>query len=119
MTVLVDTSVWIQHFREGDEVLARLLSDGLVLTHPFVIGELACGNLKNRQAVLSDLISLPSAIPAANPEVVQLIEDRKLWGRGLGFVDVSLLASALLSDCHVWSLDKPLNEAALKLGLRR
>jgi hypothetical protein len=85
--------------------------------HPFVSGELACGNLKNRVAVLSDLHALPHAKLASDTEVLQLIEDRRLWGRGLGWIDMHLLASALLSDCGFWTIDKRLGEAAMKLGL--
>ena len=97
--------------------MANHLSEGLVLMHPFVSGELACGNLKSRVTILSDLDALPSAKPASNTEVLQLIEDRRLWGRGLGWVDVHLLASALLSHCGFWTLDKKLGEAATELGL--
>jgi predicted nucleic acid-binding protein len=115
--VLVDTSVWIRHFREGYPALADQLSEGRVLMHPFVIGELACGNLKNRSAVLSDLHALPRANSASNAEVQHLVEYRKLWGRGLGWVDVHLLASAVLSDCGFWTLDKGLREVARNLRL--
>jgi hypothetical protein len=115
--VLADTSVWIQHFRQGEPRLAGHLAEGLVLMHPFVSGELACGNLKNRAAILSDLHALPSAHPASDAEVRQLIGDRRLWGRGLGWVDVHLLASALLSHCGFRTLDKRLGEAARELGL--
>lgn len=85
--------------------------------HPFVLGELACGSFKNRAVILSDLQELPSANPASTAEALQLIEDRRLWGRGLGWVDVHLLASALLSDCGLWTLDKRLGRAAAELGL--
>lgn len=114
--VLADTSVWIQHFRFGEPALADLLSDGLVLMHPFVWGELACGNLRDRTAILSDLRALPPATVASNEEVLQFIEDRRLWGRGLGWIDAHLLASALLSGCRLWALDKALVQAAAKLG---
>jgi predicted nucleic acid-binding protein len=116
--VLVDTSVWIQHLRKGEQAFANLLSDGLVLMHPFISGELACGNLKSRAAVLADLHALPLAKLASNAEVLQLVEGRRLWGRGLGWVDLHLLAAALLSDCGFWTLDKKLLEAARELGLR-
>lgn len=115
--VLVDTSVWIQHFRRGEPVLVDRLSEGLVLMHPSVAGELACGNLKRRSEVLSDLHALPPVIMASNTEVLRLIEDRRLWGRGLGWVDLHLLASALLSDCGFWTLDQRLAVAAKDLGL--
>ena len=115
--VLVDTSVWIAHFREGQPVLAELLSDGLVLMHPFVSGELACGNLKDRASILSDFRSLPSAQCASDIEVMSLIENRRLWGRGLGWIDAHLLAAALLSGCRFWTLDKRLGTAAAELDL--
>jgi predicted nucleic acid-binding protein len=115
--LLADTSVWIQHFRRGEPHLADHLSEGLVLMHPFVLGELACGNLKGREETLSDLNALPSARAASDSEVRQLIEGRRLWGRGLGWVDIHLLAAVLLSQCRFWTLDKRLGEAAAELGL--
>ena len=115
--VLADTSIWVEHFRRGEPALAKRLSDGLVLMHPFVTGELACGNLKNRSAILTDLEALPPARVASNPEVRQLVEERKLWGRGLGWIDAHLLASALLSNCQFWTLDKRLEHTAAELGL--
>ena len=115
--VLADTSVWIQHFRRGEPKLASHLADGLVLMHPFVLGELACGNLKHRAEILSDLQELPLAKLASTAEAMRLIEDRRLWARGLGWVDVHLLASALLSDFGFWTLDKKLGRAAAELGL--
>ncbi len=117
MIVLADTSVWIQHFRHGEPRLADCLSQGFVLMHPFVAGELACGNLKNRAAVLSDLHELPQANPASNAEVLRFVEDRRLWALGLGWIDVHLLASAVLSNCELWTLDKRLARAARQLGL--
>jgi predicted nucleic acid-binding protein len=115
--VLADTSVWVEHFRRGEPTLAERLSEGLVLMHPFVVGELACGSLKKRDAVLSDLHRLPAAELASDTEVFRLIETRRLWARGLGWVDVHLLASALLSHCRLWTLDKTLGESAAGLGL--
>jgi predicted nucleic acid-binding protein len=115
--LLVDTSVWVRHFRQGEPKLADRLSEGIVLIHPFVLGELACCRLKTRVAVLSDLHALPVAKLASNAEALKLIEERRLWGRGLGCVDVHLLASALLSHCGLWTLDKTLGEAATELGM--
>jgi hypothetical protein len=115
--VLVDTFVWIQHFRRGEPTLAGYLSDGLVLIHPFVSGELACGALKDRAAMLSDLHALPTAMSVSNTEVLRLIEDKGLWGRGLGWIDMHLLASAMLSRCGFWTLDKRLGAAAAEVGL--
>jgi predicted nucleic acid-binding protein len=116
--VLVDTSVWIDHLRDGQPVLARLLTEVAVLIHPFIYGELACGNLKNRTGILTDLNALPSAACASNEEVWRLIEDRKLWGKGIGWVDAHLIASALLSKCEFWTLDKRLEQAARDAGLQ-
>jgi predicted nucleic acid-binding protein len=115
--VLADTSLWIAHFRAGHTAFAELLSDGLVLMHPFVAGELACGNLKHRTAILSDLATLPVATCALDREAMRLLEDRRLWGRGLGWTDVHLLAAALLSHCRLWTLEKRLSRAASELGL--
>jgi predicted nucleic acid-binding protein len=114
---LTDTSVWIEHLRHGEPRLADRLADGLVLMHPFIAGELACGNLKKRSAILADLDALPQANVASTGEVRRLIEERRLWRRGLGWIDAHLLASALLSNCRVWTLDKRLEEAAADLGL--
>jgi predicted nucleic acid-binding protein len=115
--ILADTSVWIEHFPHGEPVLSDRLSEGLVLMHPFVSGELACGNLEDRAEVLSALHSLPLAKLASNGEVRRVIEDRRLWGRGLGWIDVHLLASALLSNCVFWTFDLRPAKAARELGL--
>lgn len=115
--VLADTSVWIDHFRRGNPRLAACLSDGLVLMHPFVSGELACGNLKDRASILCDLHALPRANPASDAEVLRLIEDRRLSGRGLAWIDAHLIASALLSKAGFWTLDSKLAKAGAELGL--
>jgi hypothetical protein len=115
--VLVDSSVWIHHLREAQPELIQLLLEGVVLMHPFVRGELACGNLKNRDVVLSDLNALPMARCVAGVEAMHLIEARKLWGRGLGWIDAHLLASALVSNCRFWTLDKRLEQAAHALAV--
>lgn len=115
--VLADTSLWIAHFRVGHAALAELLSDGLILMHPFVAGEVACGNLKNRAAVLSDLAALPVVTRASDAEVLRVVERHRLWGQGLGWIDMHLLASALLSHCRLWTLDKRLAKAASELGV--
>ena len=117
LMVLADTSVWIEHFRHGEPTLADRLSEGLVLMHPFVCGELACGKLKGRATILSDLQALPESGLASNSEVFRLIEDRRLWGRGLGWIDAHLRVSALLSNCRFWTLDARLAKAAGELGL--
>ena len=115
--VLVDTSVWVAHFRNGESGLESLLSDGHVVCHPCIIGELACGNLKNRSEILSLLHALPSAIHAEHEEVMHFIENNRLMGKGLGYIDMHLLVSAILSNLRLWTLDKKLNRVSLELGL--
>ncbi len=115
--VLADTSVWIEHFPRGQPGLAQFLNQGVVLMHPVVVGELACGNLPNRTTVLSDLNSLPSAKLASHAEVMQLIEARNLHGLGLALIDAHLLASALISKCLLWTFDKRLSKVATSLKL--
>lgn len=110
--VLVDTSVWVSHFREGDIELERLLNDGSVLCHPLIIGELACGNFKDRTVLLSFLQLLPMSIEAEHEEVLSFIENHRLMGKGMGYVDVHLIASALLTGVPIWTLDKQLAQAA-------
>jgi predicted nucleic acid-binding protein len=114
--ILVDTSVWIEHFRNGIPRLSSLLDEALVMVHPFVVGELACGNLRNRARILSDLGALPSAVPATHEEVMRLVQSRRLWGLRIGWVDAHLLASTLLSNCQFWTLDGRLFRAANVVG---
>lgn len=117
--ILVDTSIWAGHFRQTDPTLMGLLDVGLVLTHPMVTGELACGNLPRRAEVLELLRELPAAPPATDEEALLLIEERRLMGRGIGYVDVHLLASALLAgDASLWTADARLAAAAGSLGVR-
>jgi predicted nucleic acid-binding protein len=115
--VLADTSVWIGHFRGQEPELGPLLSDGSVLMHPFVLGELACGNLKQRENVLGYLDTLPCALVAQQDEVLHIIEHWKLHGRGIGWTDVHLIASSLLSRCVLWTLDERLKVAAGHSGV--
>ena len=115
--VLVDTSVWVSHLREGDADLERLLSNGDVMCHPFIIGELACGNLKNRVEILSLLRFLPMAIQAEHEEVLQFVENNNLMGKGLGYIDVHLSASAMLTGVPIWTYDKRLDDANRKLNM--
>jgi len=117
--ILVDTSVWVDHLRKGEKELESLLDDGLVLSHPFVICELACGNLKNRDEILSLLDALPKTGVASHEEVLHLVADRKLYGKGLGFIDVHLLAAAVLSQSSLWTRDRKLASAARDLGAGR
>jgi predicted nucleic acid-binding protein len=115
--ILVDSSVWIEHFRKGGPLLRDLLSEGVVITHPFVVGELACGNLTHRMSILSDLNALPIAISATHDEVLRLVEDRKLWDQGVGWIDAHLMASALISKCRFWTLDRRLHRSAGEAGV--
>ena len=115
--VLVDTSVWVDHLRRGDAALAELLDHGDVACHPFVIGELACGRIGNRREILSLLSKLPSLAKAGDDEALVLIERRGLMGRGLGLVDVHLLASCILADVPLWTRDRKLAAVAEELKL--
>jgi len=115
--VLVDTSIWVSHFRGGDTKLKELLLNGRVVCHPFIVGELACGQLKNRKEILSLLEALPMAKIAEHEEVLHFIEKHRLIGIGLGYVDVHLLASALLSGIPLWTKDKKLKEVAIRLNV--
>lgn len=116
--ILVDTSVWIDHLRSGEPSLAAILQSGQVMMHPFVLGELACGNLANRSEVLKLLGDLPAAPTATDTEVLGFIENRALMGRGIGYIDVHLLAAtALAGDAQIWTRDRRLAAAAADLGL--
>ena len=115
--ILADTHVWIKHFRESDAKLVAQLNAGFIACHPFVIGELACGNLANRTEILMLLQSLPST-PIVEPnELYDFIENKKLMGRGFGYVDIQLLASAIIGHAVLWTYDRRLNEAAVELGI--
>jgi predicted nucleic acid-binding protein len=115
--VLVDTSVWINHFRRANRDLITLLESALVLVHPFVIGELACGTLLRREEVLQWLRLLPGATLAEDSEVLELIEIEMLWGRGIGWVDAHLAAAARLGTDRLWTVDKTLARVCLHLGI--
>ena len=115
--ILVDTSVWIDHFRRGNARLASLLDSGQVWCHDFVVGELACGRLEHRTEILSYLNNLPRAATAKHAEVLGLVEDRRLSGEGLGWIDVHLLAAALIDRLSLWTRDRALHAAAKRLGI--
>jgi hypothetical protein len=116
--ILVDTSVWVEHLRRGSTALAGMLEAGEVLTHPFVIGELACGTLRNRREVLGLLARLPTAPTATNREALDFLEERGLMGRGIGFIDVHLLASAMLAaPARLWTNDRHLAVIASDLNV--
>ncbi|HXE48913.1 MAG TPA: type II toxin-antitoxin system VapC family toxin [Ramlibacter sp.] len=111
--ILVDTSVWVDHLRKGDARLAELLERGAVVMHPLVVGEIACGSLAARSSILELLQDLPMAVVAENTEVLDFIENRSLFGRGLGYVDAHLLVSTALTDgASLWTRDKRLQEVA-------
>jgi len=116
-TVFVDTSVWVDHLRRGEPLLQDFLSTGQVATHPFVIGELACGNLSNRDEILALLSELPRVSIATHDEVLHLIERHRLTGKGLGWIDLNLLASALISRIPLWTKDRRLATIARTLGI--
>jgi len=115
--VLVDTSIWVAHLRHGDRQLERLLMDAEVICHPFIIGELACGNINNRNEILSLLKSLPLAPVLEFDEFLFFLDENQLMRIGIGFVDVHILASAKLAGSLLWTADKKLNSAAINLSL--
>ncbi len=116
--VLVDTSVWVSHLREKNDELSNLLNNAEVVCHPFIIGELACGNLKNRSTIIALLEALPTTRLVEHEEILAFIEARKVMGKGLGYIDVHLLAAALLADVTLWTLDKKLDKVAGELRCR-
>jgi hypothetical protein len=115
--ILADTSVWIDHLRTLNPEMQTLLLNKRILMHPCVIGEIACGTLRDRTALLASLRDLRQSRLATNEEVFELIERRRLWGRGIGWVDAHLLASALLTRCQLWSFDQQLQGAAHLLNI--
>ncbi|HKO06216.1 MAG TPA: PIN domain-containing protein [Alphaproteobacteria bacterium] len=116
--ILVDTPVWVDHLRAGDKKLAGLLDAGRVLAHPFVIGELALGNLRQRDLVLNALRDLPQATVATDREILHFIARHTLFGLGIGYVDAHLLAAVrLMAGTSLWTRDKRLHDAAERLGM--
>lgn len=115
--VLVDTSVWVGHLRASDHRLVKLLVAGEVACHAMVIGELACGNLQRRKEIIALLNALPAVDRVSDDEVLFFIGKHHLHGKGLGLVDVHLLASCLLAGARLWTLDKRLERSAGKLGI--
>lgn len=113
--ILVDTSVWVEHFRVGSPRLAGLLEHGDVMIHPFIVAELACGSLRNRGEILKLLHELPAAPEAEHAEVLDFVKRHRLHGRGIGWVDAHLLASARLSGSVLWTLDRRLRKVAVAL----
>jgi predicted nucleic acid-binding protein len=116
--ILVDTSVWVAHLRYGDDTLVQQLQTGQVLAHPFVIGEISLGNLRKRSIILGALQNLPQAVVASDAEVLGFIEEHELAGKGVGYIDAHLLASARLTpDTALWTRDTRLATAAKRLGV--
>ncbi len=116
--ILVDTCVWVDHLRAGDAILAQLLETGMVLTHPYVIGEIALGNLAQREMVLDALLDLPRASVATDHEVLHFIDQHALFGRGAGYIDIHLLAAIkLTAGAKLWTRDKRLHGIAVQMGL--
>lgn len=115
--ILVDTSVWVDHLRKGDALLVDLLERANVVMHPFVVGEIACGSLRDRRSILDLLQDLPAAVVAEGEEVLDFIERHALHGKGIGYVDVHLLASVALTEgAKLWTRDKSLRVLAQALG---
>jgi predicted nucleic acid-binding protein len=116
--ILVDSSIWMDHLRSNDPVLQRMLHHKQVLSHPYIIGELAVGNLNPREAILADLSDLPRAIIATEDEVLQFIAHHELFGIRIGYINAHLLVAAQLTpDVRLWTRDKRLHAAAEKLNL--
>lgn len=115
--VLVDTSVWISHLRLGNSMLQKLLQEGRVASHPFIIGELACGNISNRTEIISLMQSLPMLDAVEHEELLLFIEYNKMMGAGLGFVDVHLMAAAMLAGIPLWTQDKRLKQTCSRLSI--
>jgi predicted nucleic acid-binding protein len=115
--ILVDSSVWIDHFRHAEPRLETLLEHELVALHPFVLGELACGNMHKRTETIGYLEHLPAASVASEEEVRHLLESRRFWGSGLGWVDMHLLASAIIGEMKLWTANRGMATAAARLGI--
>jgi predicted nucleic acid-binding protein len=115
--ILVDTSIWIEHIRKPNSRLIGLLEAELVSMHPWVVGELACGNLANRANTLYLLGSLPRVAVATDDEVLFFIDKHSISGRGVGYLDMHLLSAAALGNQKIWTRDGRLSEVASSLGL--
>lgn len=116
--ILIDTSVWVDHLRFGDRALEQVLEAGQAATHPFVIGELALGNLRQRREVLGAITELPRVNAASDAEVLHFIEELALFGSGIGYIDAHLLASLRLTPgARIWTRDRRLDDVSKRLGL--
>lgn len=115
--ILVDTSIWIDHFRHGDAELRKIIEDDRLLCHPVVIGELALGSLRDRDAIMTYLAAQPEALIASHDEVMVMIDQHSIFSMGIGYTDAHLLASALIDRRSIlWTRDKRLAAAAQKAG---
>ena len=115
--ILVDSSVWIRHFKKLNVEFAELLANNAVMIHPMIIGELACGSMKYRTEILQLLMTLPRAESCSLDEVVDFIEHKNIHGKRIGWVDANLLASAMVSKVSIWTFDRPLSHIARELGV--
>lgn len=115
--VLVDTSIWVDHLRRGDKRLAQLLAQNRVMMHPMIMGELACGNLQNRNELLGLWQNLPTVKEATHGEAMYFLEHRQLMGKGIGYVDLHLLTAARLNGSRLWTRDKRLAQLANDIGI--
>ena len=115
--ILVDTSVWIDHFRQASHTLSDLLEHDEVILHPFILGELACGNLRNRKEIIALLHALPVVSKADDDEIIFFIERHALMGRGVGLIDMHLLASCHIEKCSIWTKDRRLKGIAIEMGI--
>lgn len=116
--VLADISIWVAHLRTGNIGLETLLNNSRVVCHPFIIGELACGNLRNRKEILSLLQALPMATQTDPEEAIKFIDNHQLMGKGLGYIDIHLLASAIMTHSSLWTLDVRLKDISSLLGVK-
>ena len=117
MTVLIDTSIWIDHLRKSDKRLVSLLETQTISIHPFVLGELACGNIHNRKEIIALLHALPFITKVDDDELLFFIERYALMGRGIGLVDIHLLAACYLNSCLLWTKDRRLRDIAVEMGI--
>jgi predicted nucleic acid-binding protein len=114
--IVVDSNIWVHHWRTENRLLMEMMADGEIWTHPLVIGELSMGTLRNRERLLWDLTRLGRPQLATDAETRQMVEARRLWGRGIGWNDAKILASVVIGGCLLWTQDKRLDEAALEMG---
>lgn len=116
--ILVDTSIWIDHLRTGDAHLTALLSEMKVAMHPMILGELACGNLQDRQTLMVLWRNLPQLTVVTDAEALYYLDQNRCWGRGIGYIDLHLLAAVALSaQASLWTRDKRLRKTAQQFGL--